>query len=306
MLSSCSIKRLAFNSIADTLAPFPPPQSGSSESLDAAAALTGEDDLKLVADVFPTLLKTYEILHCSNPKHRGLAMRTGALYIMYANAFIQAPADYMDETQFQKKNLEYERAKKFYMRGADYALESLNTGYTGFSESIKRYTDKGCIPLLARCTAADVESLYWAACGILGAFSLSPMDIDMLAAVAGSRAMLERAAELYPTFNDGAIWETLAAFYAAAPETIGGGMDKAHEAYRKALEFSGGKRPSVYVLYAQSFCIPAQDSTGFDKALADALSINPDTQLHNKLTITLSQEKARWLQKTKGDYFLGE
>ena len=132
------------------------------------------------------------------------------------------------------------------------------------------------------------------------------MDTDVFAAVPGAVAMLERAAALYPSFNEGAIWETLATFYAAAPEPLGGGMDKAQDAYQKTLELSGGLRPSVYVLYAQSFCVPAQDSAGFDEALQKALAIDPKTQPNNKLTITLSQEKARWLQKMKGDYFLGD
>lgn len=306
LVSGCSIKHIAFNGIANTLAPFPAPKTEASGGIDAAAALTGEDDIKLVSEVFPTVLKTYEILHLSNPKHRGLAIMSGSLYVMYANAFVQTPADYIPETQFQKKNLEYLRAKKFYLRGADYVMQSLDSAYKGFAEAMAHYTEDTGAAFLARCRVADAESLYWAGCGILGAFSLDPMDTDALAAVPGAVAMLERAADLYSAFNDGAVWEALAAFYAAAPESLGGGADRAEDAYRKVLELSGGQRPSVYVLYAQSFCIPAQDSVGFDEALRKALEIDPATQPNNKLTIAISQEKARWLQKIKGDYFLGD
>ena len=306
LLSGCSIKRMAFNGIANTLAPFPAPKSDASGGIDAAAALTGEDDVKLVSEVFPTVLKMYETLHLSNPKHRGLAVMSGSLYIMYANAFVQTPADYIPETQFQKKNLEYLRAKKFYLRGADYVMQSLDTAYKGFAEAMTHYTEDKSAAFLARCKAADVESLYWAGCGILGAFALDPMDTDVFTSVPGAVAMLERAAELYPGFNAGAIWETLTAFYAAAPESLGGGADKAEDAYQRTLELSGGQRPSVYVLYAQTFCIPAQNSAGFDEALRKALEIDSANQPNNKLTITLSQEKARWLQKMKGDYFLGD
>ena len=306
LLSGCSIKRMAFNGIANAIAPFPTPKSDASGGIDAAAALTGEDDVKLVSEVFPTVLKIYETLHLSNPKHRGLAVMSGSLYIMYANAFVQTPADYIPETQFQKKNLEYLRAKKFYLRGAGYMMESLDGAYKGFAKAIAHYIEEEGAAFLARCKSADVESLYWAGCGTLGAFSLDPMDTDVFVSVPGAVAMLERATELNPAYNDGAIWETLAAFYAAAPESLGGGIEKAEDAYRKALELSGGQRPSVYVLYAQSFCVPAQDSAGFDEALKTALSIDPSTQPDSKLTITLSQEKARWLQNMKDDYFLGD
>ena len=306
LLSSCSIKQAAFNALANTLAPFPPAKIKTAGTIDAAAALTGEDDIRLVAEAFPVFLKTYEILHLSNPKHRGLAVMTGSLYIMYANAFVQTPADYIPETQFQRKHLEYLRAKKFYLRGAQYVMQSLDGAYPGFAQAMAQYTEEMERTVLARCKTADAESLYWASCGILGAFALDPLDTAALAAVPGAAAMLERAAELDPTLNDGAIWETLAAFYAAAPEALGGGADKAAAAYQKALELSRGQRPSVYLLYAQSFCIPAQDSTGFDEALKKALAIDPETQPNNKLTITMSQEKARWLQRTKEDYFLGD
>ena len=105
LLSGCSIKRMAFNGIADTLAPFPASKTDASGGIDAAAALTGEDDVKLVSEVFPTVLKTYEVLHLSNPKHRGLAVMSGSLYIMYANAFVQTPADYIPKCSFKRKIL---------------------------------------------------------------------------------------------------------------------------------------------------------------------------------------------------------
>lgn len=303
LLAGCSIKQAAFNSLSDTLAPFP---AVKTETVGAVAALTGEDDVQLVSEVFPTVLKTYEMLHLSNPKHRGLTLMTGSLYIMYANAFVQTPADYIPETQYEKKNAEYLRAKKFYLRGADYVLSSLSGAYPHFEALMKDYSEEQGGVLLQKCTAADAESLYWAGSGILGAFALDPMDTDVLARVPGAAAMLERAAALDPGFNEGAVWEVLAAFYAAAPEPMGGGMEKAEEAYQNALTLSKGVRPSVYVLYAQSFCIPAQDSAGFDAALKRALEINPETQPENKLTIAISQTKARRLQTTKGDYFLEE
>ena len=82
LLSGCSIKQMAFNGIADTLAPFPASKPDASGGIDAAAALTGEDDITLVAEVFPTVLKAYEILHRSNPKHRaGRYVRLPLYYV---------------------------------------------------------------------------------------------------------------------------------------------------------------------------------------------------------------------------------
>ncbi|MGP1577003.1 MAG: TRAP transporter TatT component family protein [Treponema sp.] len=306
LITSCSLKQAAFNSLADTVAPSPGTKKTAQKGdmLGAVTALTGEDDVELVADVFPTVLKTYEMLHLSNPKHRGLAIMTGSLYIMYANAFVQTPADYIPEIQFEKKNAQYLRAKKFYRRGAEYVLASLDTVYSGLGRITDPEAQEDWTALLKKCRIEDVESLYWAGSGFLGAFALDPMDTAALDTAVGALAMLERAAELDPGFNDGAIWEVLATFYAAAPEAMGGGLEKAENAYQQALALSEEKRPSVHILYAQSFCIPAQDAQGFDEALQKALAIDPETQPENKLAIAISRRKARWLQAHKEDFFL--
>ncbi|MDE7140686.1 MAG: TRAP transporter TatT component family protein, partial [Treponemataceae bacterium] len=60
---------------------------------DPMLALTGETDVILVGDFFPTALKMYEILQTQNPDHLGLAYMTGSLNVMYANAFVQGPAE---------------------------------------------------------------------------------------------------------------------------------------------------------------------------------------------------------------------
>jgi len=304
MGSGCSLKQFAFRSMANVIAPQPYARKQPAQPRGAIIALTGEDDIQLVTDVFPAIVKTYEMLYLSDPSHRGLALMSGSLYIMYANAFVQTPADYISETEFEKKNAEYIRAKKFYLRGALAVVQSLGIAYPFFYKMIDYSSEAKIRELLGQCVPADVESLYWAGSGFLGAFALDPLDSNTLQKVPAAVTMLERAAELNPQFNEGAIWEVLAAFYAAAPEAMGGGAEKALYAYNKALELSKGDRPSVYVLYAQSFCVPQQDSEGFDEALQKALAINPDDYPGNKFAITISQQKARWLLQNKPDFFL--
>jgi hypothetical protein len=64
MFSSCSIKKAAFNSVADMLAP--PSSAKPAEGPNPMVALTGESDPKIVQDFFPTALKIYEMMHLSN------------------------------------------------------------------------------------------------------------------------------------------------------------------------------------------------------------------------------------------------
>lgn len=305
-LSGCSIRQAAFNSASDMLAP--PPSSKPAKAADTKnnpmLALTGENDPELVRDFFPTALKLYEIMHLQNPGHEGLSVMTGQLYIMYANAFVQTPAEQLPADQFDKQNEAYLRAGNFYLRGSTFALEALDHKYRAFSASVFGQDETAAKAALERCKKTDTAALYWAGAGALGAFALDPLNTNLLSILPGSISMLERAAFLDPGFNKGAIWEILMSFYAAAPDSLGGGRDKALAAYEKALQYSLGTSPGTHIGYARSFCIPAQDGAGFDAALEKALAIDPESQSDNRLVLTIAHRQALWLKEHKADFIL--
>ncbi len=307
VLSSCSIKQMAYKSVANGMAPLPEKKAKVKVDPDAPnpiTALTGEDDIELVGEVFPVILKLYEAMHIQDPTHRGLALMTGELYIMYANVFVETPANYMSDNDYDEKNMQLFRAKKFYKRGAKMALSSLDLAYSGFRAAIYSDNKEEINKALSQCKKYDAEALHWAGAGILATFALDPMDSESLQSIVGGVSMIEKAVELEPEFLGGSSWEILCKFYAAAPEAMGGGTKKAKMAYKKALEISKGKTPSVYLTYATAFCIPKQDSKGYDKAIEKALAIDPELQPENKLTIKLAQDYAKWLKEHKEDFIL--
>lgn len=307
--SSCSIKQMAYKSIANGIAPVPEKKAKIKVDPNAPnpiLALTGEDDIELVGEVFPVILKTYEAMHIQDPKHRGLALMTGELYIMYSNIFVETPANYFSDNEFDKKNTALFRAKKFYQRGTKATLSSLDLSYPGFAEAIESSDPNRIEAMLSKCKPYDVEALHWSGAGILAAFSIDPLDVNTSQLVIGAVAMLEKVCSINPEYSNGATWEILTKFYAAAPDALGGGIEKAENAYKKAYELCNGKNPSIYVTYAQSFCIPKQDSKGFDKAIKSALDIDPSAQPESRLQTTLSQNYAKWLKEHKQDFILGE
>lgn len=315
-LGGCSIRHAVMNSAANAIAPWPSgspaknvqPATGAfgstTEETDPMVALTGENDPELVAAFFPVALKTYEMMLFKNPSHEGLGLMTGQLYITYANAFIQSPAERIPAEQFNQQNAEYLRAQNFYVRGKNYVVRALDHRFRGFSSAVFGQDERERATMLARCKKNDAAALYWAGAGSLAAFSLSPLDTDYLASLPGSVAMLERASVLDPGFNRGAVWEVLMSFYAAAPESLGGGRDKALDAYGKALDCSKGQSPSLYIAYAKSFCVPAQDGAGFDEALDKALAIDPDSRPEERLALTIAHGQAAWLKAHKEDFIL--
>lgn len=308
-LGGCSIRHAVMNSTANALAPWPSdrpakPAADADGPKDPMVALTGENDPELVAAFFPVALKTYEMMLLNNPTHEGLGLMTGELYITYANAFVQTPAERIAPENFDEQNAEYLRAQNFYARGKTYIVRALDHRFRGFSQAVFGLDEKARTAMLAKCKKNDASALYWAAAGALGAFSLSPLDTNYLASLPGSLAMLERASVLDPALNHGAIWEVLMSFYAAAPESLGGGKDKAATAYGKALEYSKGQSPSLFVAYAKSFCVPAQDGESFDRALEKALAIDPESRPDERLALTIAHRQAEWLKAHKADYIL--
>lgn len=307
IFSSCSIKKMAYNSAANALAPLPEKKvKPDTDAPNPVTALTGEEDAELVGEVFPIILKLYEGMHIANPSHRGLAIMTGELYIMYSNVFVEGPANYLSDDEYDKKDKAFLRAKKFYKRGYNKILSALNTAYPGFTEAVNSDNAENIEKMLKKCKPYDTEALHWAGAGILAAFSLDPLDIQSLQVLQGAVLMLEKVCSLDPAYSGGATWEILAKFYASAPESLGGNIERAEKAYKKALELSEGKNPSIYVTYALSFCVPKQDSKGFDEAIEKAMAINPESDPNNKLVIGISQKYAGWLKENKDMFILGE
>jgi len=260
--------------------------------------------MQLIAEFFPTALKLYETMSMQNPDHDGLALMVGQLYVTYANAFVQQSASELPAEAFTEQNRQYERAMLFYLRGRSFSLRGLDIRHPGLTAAVFGTNPDAAKKALSKCVKADVAGLYWAASGALGAFSLSPLDSSKMALLPGTLALLERANELDPAYGAGGLQEIRMAFYAGAPDYLGGNRDKALEAYKLALEYSKGQSPSTYIGYAKSFCVPAQDSAGFDEAVAKALAIDPESQPENRLALTLGHRQALWLKEHKGDYFL--
>jgi len=275
---------------------------------------TGDPDPELVAGALPFAIKIYETLLAARPRHRGLLLTTGSMFVMYANAFVQGPADLLPRSRFHEREAARERAKNLYLRGLDILYRGLELRYRGFSEAFQRGTlDRA----LARMRRADVPLLYWAAAAGLMAYSINPLNMDLGVRIPEFLALIDRAYELDPYFNNGALDDFYVLFYASVPESLilegQGCIDCRHGAdretriethFRRALERSGGLLAGPYVSFAQSVSIPAQDYDTFRMHLEAALRIDPDADPSNRLVNIINQRRARHLLDSAGNYFI--
>jgi hypothetical protein len=263
---------------------------------------TGDSDPELVGDAIPFAIKIYETLLSQQPDHKGLILTTGSLFIMYANAFVQGPAQMLPSVRYEERDAALVRAKKLYIRGTDILMSGLEQRFPGFAAALEAGELE---PALKKAKKQDVALLYWTVAGVISAYSLDPFDIERGIQVQKITPLIHRAYELDPDFNKGAIDDFYVLYYASMPEGMGGDKSKVDTHFQLALQKSGGALASPYVSYAQSVAVPAQDYDLFKTNLEKALAVDVDEDPSNRLVNIQAQRKARFLLASAVYYFAG-
>lgn len=261
-------------------------------------------DIKVISGFMPSALTVSQMLSSVMPKTAKAQETAGMVCVMYANAFVQGPAEFLPMESYEVQNAEYFRAKEYYFKGFEYSLKALDLYKKGFQDAFYSEDEALFDKYLGKLGKKHLTSAYWCGAGLLGAFSMEPLDTEILKYVPRAVKLLEKVCEVDDGFNSGAVWSVLCSFYASAPETMGGGYDKAVKAYERALALSGDFNVSIHNTYAQSFCVPAQDGEAFDEAINRALSIDIDKYPEKALENTIALRKTQWLIENKDDLII--
>jgi predicted anti-sigma-YlaC factor YlaD len=262
---------------------------------------TGDPDPQLVGDAIPFAIKMYESLLSANPKHHGLMLTTGSLFVMYANAFVQGPAEMLPASEWEKREAALARAKQLYLRGHEILNDALEAKFRGFRQASA--VNGSLQVILQKCKKEDAGLLYWTVAGGLAAYSIDIFDFDLSARIPNWSAMIHRAYELDPNYGGASLDEFLLIFYSSLPEMMGGDKEKAQYHFRRALEKTRGNSVSAYISYAQSISVPAQDYDTFRDCLEKALAIDPNADTSTRLVTVIGQKKARWLLDNAYNFF---
>ena len=289
-LSSCSLEKLAMKKVAGML-------SGSSST----DVFSSDNDPDFVGDALPFAIKLYESLLGSIPEHAGLRLRTGSLYIMYANAFVQTPADMTPRREGELKDYLLARAKNLYLRGRDILFVGLEKRNPLIRKQLK---DRKYREAMAPFKKEDASLLYWTAVGWVAAFSVNPFDMTLGQTLPQTAAMMARVAELDPGFNQGALHVFYVSYYGSLPDYMGGDAAKARDHFAKAQAISGTKDTSALMALATTVSISEQNAAEFKKLLGQVLEFDPDKSPETRLVNILNQRKARWFLAHVDDFFI--
>jgi len=290
---SCSLNKLVINKVSDVLA------GGGTSTV-----FTGDNDPKLVGDALPFAIKMYEVLLDQNPNHQGLIETTGSLYVMYANAFVQGPAEMLEADQWDEKRIQLERAKNLYLRGTAILERGIKNKYPGMLDEWGPGEHPAFTRGLGNMKKEDISLFYWYAAGTLSAYALDAFDIGLGLRVPQLTEMMKKAYELDENYNTCALDEFFLLLYGALPDGMGGDTEQAIVHYKKALEKSKGLLAGPYVSYAQTIAVKNQDYETFKANLTAALAIDPAADPSNTMVNTINQSKARYLMEKAPDLFV--
>jgi len=291
VLSSCATtNKLALGAVANALA-----------GTQSSTVFTGDDDPELVGESLPVFIKTFEALREQLPHHQGLILQTGSLEVMYANAFVQGPAQRLPADQFDQKRFQLDRALKLYLRADKVLKAGLELRFPGLEKALAEGTAE---PLLAKANKNDVPLLYWESAAVMSAFALAPLDVALSVRVKGVTALMARAYALDPNYGDGTLDEFYISFYGALPDGLGGSKVLAKRHFDTALLKDKGQEAGPYLAYVQAVSLPNQNFPEFKKLLKAALAIDVDKDPSHRLVNILAQTEARWLLAHKDDLFL--
>lgn len=286
-LAGCSIKRMAINSLGNAMA------AGSTSTF------ARDDDPELIRDAVPFALKTMESLIEQSPRHRAMLTSAASGFTQYGYAFVQQEADFAEAQDLDRATQMRVRAKKLYLRAADYGLRGLELDLPGLRDRIA--TDPEAA--LAKTTKKDVPLLYWTGAAWAAALALDVNDAELSIRQTAIEKLMQRALALDETWERGSLHDFFIA-WEAGHASAGGSMAKARAHFARSVVLSDGQLLSPYVSLAESVSINENNRKEFEMLLNRALSIDLSKAPDQKLANVISQRRARWLLSRIDDLFV--
>jgi len=288
--SGCSIRTYAVNLVGDALA------SGNS-------VYETDDDIELVGEALPFGLKLTESLLAQSPRHPGLLLTACRGFTTYSYVYVAWEAERLTEEDLDRARALRQRARKLYLRAAEYGFRALELDYPGIEQALVTAPTGAATRVGDGHATRDVPRLYWTAAALGLAIGVAIDDAALLARLPEVEALLDRALALDERWDAGALHEFKLVLAASRPGAVGD-TDAIERHYTRALELSRGESAGLFVAYAEAVSLPEQDRAGFQVLLERALAVDPDREPENRLTTLVSQRRARWLLDRIDDLIL--
>jgi len=290
MSSSCSVRKIVANKLADSLA-----------SQNASTFAT-DDDPDLAGDALPFALKLMEGTLEQVPRHRALLSATSSGFTQYSYVWVQEPADEIEGHDVERAKVMRLRARKLYLRARDYGLRGLEVRHPSFGADL-RQQPKSAVRAAEK---SDVPLLFWTAAAWGSAISVSKDDPGLVADQPIVEALIDRSYELDADFDHGSIHGFLISYESARQGVKGDFAARCRKHFERQVELTGGQLASPFVAMAETVSVAKQDRSEFETLLQRALRIDPDAKPEWRLNNVVMQRRARWLLSREDELFLDQ
>lgn len=287
LTSGCSVRNLALHKMGDALA-------------SSGTTFASDDDLALVGDAAPFSLKLMESVLSQTPDHRELLLATTRAFVQYSYAYVELPADELEDRNVEAAYAQRERARRLYLRARNYGLRGLETSHPGLTKTLK--TDPaGAVSVT---TADDVGLLYWTGVAWAAAISLSKDDPFMVGDLPIVEALERRALTLDESYEHGAIHVFMISYEMSRASLRIGAPARAHTHFEQAVKLSGGNEAAPFVTFAESVSVAERNRAQFRQLLQHALKLDVNAEPQSRLANLVMQRRARWLLSRTDQLFV--
>ena len=276
--SGCSINTLVANRMGDALA-------------SSGTGFASDDDPELIGGAVPFSLKLMESVLAETPNHRGLLLALTQGFVQYSYAFVEMPADEIEDRDLKLAYAQRDRARRLYLRARNYGVRGLETSNPGIGKALREDPARA----VAGTTVEDVPLLYWTGVAWAAAISLSKDDPFTVSQLPIMEALVRRALELNPDYDYGTIHVFMITYEMTRTSMSPDAAALARRHFARAVELTGGMQASPYVALAEAASVPERNRKEFEQLLQRALKIDTNARPEWRLANTVMQQRARWL-----------
>ena len=285
--SGCSPRKFAINRLGDSLA-------------NSGTTFASDNDPEFIGQAIPFSLKLIEGLLAESPKHRGLLFAAASGFAQYSYVYVQQPSEEIESDDLAKSDGLSARARNLYLRARDYGVRGLEAKHRGFAVQL-REDPKSAVQTAK---AGDVPLLYWTAVAWGAAISVAKDRADLVAEQPQVEALIDRAYQLRPDYDHGAIDQFLISYESARQGAKGDFAVRSKMHFDRAVALTNAQMAAPFVAYAESVSIQKQNRAEFESLLKQALGVNPDSRPEWRLSNLVMQRRARWLMSREDTLFL--
>lgn len=267
-----------------------------------STTFAGDDDPELIEAALPFSLKLMEALLAELPDHQGLLLATASGFTQYSYAFIELPADIVETDSIAAAEILRDRARRLFLRARDYGLRGLDTRHKDFSLRLRDDPKAAAVVLDQK----DVPFLYWTSASWGSAISISKNNPDLIADQLTVEALIDRAFELDPDYDHGAIHGFLITYEGLRQGAKGDPNERSRKHFEKVVDLTKGQSASPFVSLAETVSVQEQNRAEFEELLNRAMDIDVDQKVEWRLLNILMQRRARWLLSQIDVLFLPE